>query len=135
MSKTKDSQSLSGRARASAISVLEHFMEIKTEVPARIKHFVEYLRNGPEPRGRPKGKLQYDDERYLIEMGRLLEKGEADNPHQAASLLVTQHPELARYIQKNSAIKRLSDAFKKDEALYRFLGRDADPISLKKAAR
>ncbi len=122
MSKTKDSQSLSGRARASAISVLEHFMEIKTEVPARIKHFVEYLRSGPGPRGRPKGKLKYDDEPYLIEMGRLLETGKAENLHRAATNVVQGRQVLGQ--SDEAKIKRLSKAFKKDEASYRRLGRE-----------
>ena len=80
MSKTKDSQSITAIARASAASALEYYMEIRAAVPARVKHFRDYLRNGPVPQGRPKGKLRYDDELYLIEMGRLLETGEARNP-------------------------------------------------------
>ncbi len=104
-------------------------MEIKTEVPARIKHFVDYLRTPPSPQGRPKGKLQYDDTPYLIEMGRLLERGEAENVHHAAKIVVQSGEVPGQSDDAN--INRLRKAFKKDEALYRLLGRDADPTSLK----
>ena len=136
MSKTKDSQSLSGSARASAISILEHLAETKTEVPARMKHYLDYLRNVPEPRGRPKGKLKYNDEPYLIEMGRLLEMEQADNLHHAATIVVAQNPALTPpTIEKDSVVRRLSDAFKKDAALYRFLGQQETLTTSGKPAR
>ena len=125
MSKNRFSRSLSASARASALSTLEHFMEIKTEVPARIKHFVDYLRTPPPPRGRPEGKLKYDDEPHLIEMGRLLETGEAGNLHRAATI-VAQGGQVPGQ-SDDATIKRLSRAFKKDEALYRSLGREEIP--------
>ena len=136
MSKTKDSQSITAIARASAASALEHFMEIKKAVPARVKHFREYLRDGPAPRGRPKGKLQYDDELYLIEMGRLLETGKARNLHHAATIVVAQNSELTPpTIEEDSVVRRLSDAFKKDAALYRFPGQGEPLTTSGKAAR
>ena len=135
MSKTKFFQSLTASARASAISGLEFLMESKTEVPERMKHFRDYLMN-PQPRGRPKGKLQYDDTPNLIEMGRLLETGEAGTVNRAAKIVVARNPDLApQTVEDDSVVRRLSNAFKEDPALYRLLGREADPISLKKAAR
>ncbi len=134
MSKNKDSQSITARACSSALSALEYYVEIKSEVSARVKHCVAFLRN-PQPRGRPKGK-QYDDDRYLIEMGRLLETGEAGNVHRAAKIVVAQNPELTPpTIEEDSVVRRLSDAFKKDAALYRFLGQGETLTTSGKAAR
>ncbi len=73
MSKTRFSESLTASARASVIWAYERLIEIKTHVPVRMERHLSFLLDRPQPRGRPKGKLQYDDELYLIEMGRLLE--------------------------------------------------------------
>ena len=136
MSKSRFSQSLSGSYRASVIWSYKRLLEIKTEVPARMERHLDFLINGPKPRGRPKGKLQYDDTPYLIEMGRLLETCEAGNVNHAATIVVAQNPALTPpTIEKDSVVRRLSDAFKKDAALYRFLGQQETLTTSGKPAR
>ena len=125
---------------ASAMAILagagKRVAEILAPAPKWLTTVIERVEAGKKERGRPKGKLQHDDERYLIEMGRLLETGEAGKVHRAAKIVVAQNPELTpQTILKGSAIRRLCDAFKKDEALYRFLGRENAPAHSEKAAR
>ncbi len=60
----------------------------------------------------------------MIEMGRLLETGEAANPHRAATVVVAQNTQLSKHSLEDSVIRRLTNAFNEDEELYRRLGRE-----------
>ena len=115
---------------ASAMAILagagKRAAEILAPAPKWLTTIIERVEAGKKERGRPIGSHQYDDGPYLIEMGRLLETEEAEKVHRAAKIVVQsgQVPGASN----DANIKRLSRAFKKDEALYRFLGRDADPL-------
>ncbi len=58
----------------------------------------------------------------MIEMGRLLETGEARNPYHAVKIVVQGGRVLGA--SDEAKIKRLYEAFKKDEGRYRRLGRE-----------
>ena len=114
---------------ASAMAILagagKRAAEILAAAPKWLTTIIERVEAGKKERGRPIGSHQYDDTQYLIEIGRLLETGKAGSFHRAAKI-VLQGKQVPGQ-SDTATIKRWSRAFKKDEALYRSLGRDADP--------
>ncbi len=98
----------------------QHLVDIKTSGTGHAKNFFRWLEEGRKPVGRPPGKT-YNDEPHLIEMGGLLETGEAKTLHGAAKIVV-QSDQLAVFAIEESVIRRLRDGFKEDEARYRRLG-------------
>ena len=98
----------------------QHLVDIKTSGTGYAKKIFRWLEEGQKPVGRPPGKT-YNDEPHLIEMGRLLEIGEVTTRHGAAKIVV-QSRQLGGNRRDESAIRRLCDGFKEDEARYRRLG-------------
>ena len=123
MSEKEPAHSLSASLRASLIPLVTRFAESKSRKTKWVDGFLTQLKEGPKKLGRPNGSLKYD-EPYLIEIGRVLENGEAKSLHGAATIVVIQNPQLTKYTQLASVSRRLSEAFKKDEGLYRRLGRE-----------
>ena len=106
-----------------ATSPAKLLMRLSSTATKGIESLQDYWIFAPRKRrrGRPKGSRRYDDELHLIEMGRLLETREAGKLHHAATTVVQggQVPGAST----EAKIKRLSEAFKKDEEIYRRLGR------------
>ena len=118
-----ESDSPSQSARAVAASAIRRLLDVKTTGKGPFERFLHWLDEGPKRRGRPLGSKKYDDEPHLIEMGRLLEEGQADT-HYGAAKIVVRFRQLAGSATEESVIKRLCLGFKEDEQRYRRLGRE-----------
>ncbi len=124
VSEKEPAHSLSASLRASLIAPVTLFLKSKSGGTKWVEKFRTQLVEGPKTLGRPPENLKKHDRPYLIEMGRLLENGEAKSLHRAATIVMTKNPQLTKYAQRASVSRRLSEAFKNDEGLYRRLGRE-----------
>ena len=113
VSKPKFSQSVSESARAVLSTTIARFIEVKTKPPKWAKNRLRILLKGAEPRGRPKG-TGLDDERYCVEMAKLILQGKTRSRSTAARLVSAEESPYLR----DTAIDRRRKKYKRNESDY-----------------